>query len=156
MFNLQILRGTTAKNDAYVGKEGELTFDTQQRALRIHDGVTAGGYQFPNDASVQALLTDRHLTVNNQFDLAQAEIFTTTISAAKSLSVAGVPAAGKVASFIVELINGGAHPITWWPGIQWAKGAAPQFTVAGKDVVGFYSYDGGVNWVGVSLGMDIK
>lgn len=40
---LQILRGTTAQNDAYTGSIGELTMDTEKVELRIHDGTTQGG-----------------------------------------------------------------------------------------------------------------
>ena len=41
---LQILRGTTAQNDAYTGSAGELTMDTTTNELRLHDGSTAGGH----------------------------------------------------------------------------------------------------------------
>lgn len=40
---LQILRGTTAQNDAYIGSIGELTMDTEKCEIRIHDGNTIGG-----------------------------------------------------------------------------------------------------------------
>lgn len=40
---LQFIRGTTAENDAYTGREGELTLDYEKKMLRIHDGVTPGG-----------------------------------------------------------------------------------------------------------------
>ena len=36
-------RGTTAKNDSFVGLAHEVTLDTERNSLRIHDGVTAGG-----------------------------------------------------------------------------------------------------------------
>ena len=38
-------RGTTAKNDAFVGLAGEITVDTDKHSIRIHDGVTAGGHE---------------------------------------------------------------------------------------------------------------
>lgn len=40
---LQILRGTTAQNNAYTGAVGELTMDTDRNEVRIHDGQTVGG-----------------------------------------------------------------------------------------------------------------
>lgn len=40
---VQFVRGDTAKNDAYTGRDGELTIDTERNEVRIHDGVTAGG-----------------------------------------------------------------------------------------------------------------
>jgi len=40
---LRLKRGTTAQNAAYLGAEGEVTYDTQAKSLVIHDGVTTGG-----------------------------------------------------------------------------------------------------------------
>lgn len=44
--NLSIkhLRGTTAKNDSTILPEGRITIDVERMAIRIHDGVTAGGW----------------------------------------------------------------------------------------------------------------
>ncbi len=41
---LQIRRGTTAQNDNFTGLAGEITFDTETKTLRVHDGVKLGGY----------------------------------------------------------------------------------------------------------------
>lgn len=41
---IQFLRGTTAANDAYTGPVGSLTVDTEVGTIRVHDGVTAGGW----------------------------------------------------------------------------------------------------------------
>lgn len=39
----RLKRGTTAKNDAFVGLQYEITLDKDKSSLRVHDGVTAGG-----------------------------------------------------------------------------------------------------------------
>lgn len=41
---LQIRRGTTAQNNAFTGAQGELTMDTDLKGLRVHDGLTPGGF----------------------------------------------------------------------------------------------------------------
>lgn len=41
--HVQLLRGRTASNDAFTGKIGEVTVNTDTGALRVHDGVTPGG-----------------------------------------------------------------------------------------------------------------
>lgn len=41
---LQHKRGTTAQNDAYTGRPGEITVDTELNQLRLHDGVSPGGH----------------------------------------------------------------------------------------------------------------
>lgn len=52
------LRGNTAKNDAYKGLEGEITVDTEDHTIRVHDGVTRGGHALATAAAVTGVLTD--------------------------------------------------------------------------------------------------
>lgn len=42
---LQILQGTEAENDAFTGYAGELSMDTTNNQLRLHDGSTQGGHK---------------------------------------------------------------------------------------------------------------
>lgn len=42
---LQIRRGTTAQNDNFTGLSGEVTFDIDEKTLRVHDGTTLGGFK---------------------------------------------------------------------------------------------------------------
>jgi hypothetical protein len=41
---VQFRRGTTAQNNSFTGAVGELSIDTEVKAIRIHDGSTAGGF----------------------------------------------------------------------------------------------------------------
>ena len=40
---LQIRRGTGAQNDNFTGLSGEITYDTDAKTIRVHDGQTLGG-----------------------------------------------------------------------------------------------------------------
>ena len=40
---IQLRRGTTTENNAFKGALGELTYDTEKKQLRVHDGSTVGG-----------------------------------------------------------------------------------------------------------------
>ena len=40
---LKLRRGTTSQLANFVGSEGELTYDTEKKQLRVHDGIIAGG-----------------------------------------------------------------------------------------------------------------
>ena len=40
---VQFRRGTTTQNNAFTGAIGEITYDTDAKVLRLHDGTTAGG-----------------------------------------------------------------------------------------------------------------
>jgi len=48
---LQIRRGSSAENDAFTGASGELTFDTTNNRVRVHDGATQGGYELKTETS---------------------------------------------------------------------------------------------------------
>ena len=40
---IQLRQGTTTENNAFKGALGELTYDTEKKQLRVHDGTTVGG-----------------------------------------------------------------------------------------------------------------
>ena len=42
---VQFRRGTTAQNNAFTGAAGELSINTDNYAIRVHDGSTSGGYE---------------------------------------------------------------------------------------------------------------
>lgn len=92
----------------------------------------------------------------NDINLANGNLFTKTISGATTLTVSGVLVSPAANSFMLELTNGGVATVTWWAGVKWAGGTAPALTVAGVDILGFYSHDGGSTWRGVLLSKDSK
>ena len=92
----------------------------------------------------------------NNVDLSTGNYFSKTISGATTLTVSNVPATGTAISFILDLTNGGSAAITWWTGVKWASGTAPTLTAAGRDVLGFFTHDGGTTWTGLVLGKDVK
>ena len=52
---IQYRRGTGAQNDAFTGALGEITVDTTNKTIRVHDGVTAGGNTIVNTYTAQTL-----------------------------------------------------------------------------------------------------
>ena len=58
---LQLRKGTKVQNDAFTGAEGELTYDSTTKGLRIHDGSTQGGIEIPTLVAVQ------HPTADNDY-----------------------------------------------------------------------------------------
>lgn len=50
---LQIRRGTTAQNDNFTGLAGEITFDTDAKTIRVHDGETLGGFALAKENQQQ-------------------------------------------------------------------------------------------------------
>lgn len=105
--------------------------------------------------SIDVLAVSTALAALN-IDLQAGEYFTKTITGNSTLTVSNVPASGTVASFILNLTNGGAYTVTWWSGVKWAAGAAPTLTASGRDVLGFFTYDGGTTWTGLVLSKDVR
>ena len=51
---VQYRRGTAAENDAFTGALAEMTIDTTNGTIRVHNGVTAGGSNIATVAYVAA------------------------------------------------------------------------------------------------------
>lgn len=59
---LQLRKGTTSDNDSFIGAEGELTYDTETKGLRIHDGVKQGGNLIDTIVFFQAPTAENNYT----------------------------------------------------------------------------------------------
>ncbi len=92
----------------------------------------------------------------NNIDLATGNLFTKTISGDTTLTISNALADGNVNSFVLELTNGGSAVVTWFSGVKWAGGIAPTLTASGKDILGFYSHDGGTTWNILGVNKDVK
>lgn len=123
-------------------------------ALSDNDFATLAGTETLTNKTLTAISfkETRVAVAASNIDLATGNCFTKTISGATTLTVSNVPAAGTVGSFILDLTNGGSATITWWAGVKWAGGAAPTLTTSGRDVLGFFTHDGGTTWNGLLLG----
>ena len=49
---------------------------------------------------------------------------------------------------MLEDSSGGSATVNWPGTIEWANGAAPTLTASGKDILVFYTYDGGSTYYG--------
>lgn len=89
-------------------------------------------------------------------DLSTANYFSKTISGTTTFAVSNVPSSGTAISFILDLTNGGSATVNWWSGVKWPGGIVPSLTSSGRDVLGFFTHDGGSTWSGLVLGKDLK
>ncbi len=74
---LQLRQGTTTEHNTFTGAVGELTYDTQKKQLRVHDGSTVGGKVLA-DTSTLASCGDVKVKV-----LASSTVVTVTVSVAR-------------------------------------------------------------------------
>jgi hypothetical protein len=75
---LQLYRGTTAQNNGFTGLVGSITYDTQTKRLRSHNGSTAGGVQLALLSDIPAGVDLTHYVKRNQ-----AETFTSSVKASR-------------------------------------------------------------------------
>lgn len=70
---LQIRRGSSAQNDNFTGLAGEITFDTTNKTMRVHDGETLGGFTLAKMSDVENVAFD----INNVPSSFWIELFNT-------------------------------------------------------------------------------
>jgi hypothetical protein len=52
---VQFRRGTTAQNNSFTGAIGEISVNTSNNTIRVHDGATAGGFELAKRGNVSTL-----------------------------------------------------------------------------------------------------
>lgn len=90
------------------------------------------------------------------FAIDQADVVSRTVSGATTWTFTNPPAAGGVSVKVLELTNGGTGTQTWPTSVKWDGGVAPTLTVAGLDILCFYTRDGGVTYRGEIRARDSK
>jgi len=103
-----------------------------------------------------SILEVRSVISASNIDLLAGNYFTKTITGTTTFTVSNLPTAGIACTIILDLTNGGAFSVNWWSGVKWASGNAPVLTSSGRDVLGFFTHDGGTTWTGLVLGKDVR
>ena len=85
-------------------------------------------------------------------DADNAGAFSLTTSGNTTFTFGSVTS-GRSVGFLIELTAGGTHTITWPASVDWAGGSAPDAPASGeKDVLVFWTRDGGTTWHGFLAG----
>ena len=152
----QLLRGSTAQNDAYTGRPGELSVDTELGQLRLHDGVIPGGKRLPFPFVGDAYISGSLIVVNGQartvrYDNGeQSGSFSVnwnngnhqsiTLTGSVDLTFTNGGAGGV---YSLELRYGGTYTVTWPLEVLWPDENNPYLTSENgkKDIFTFY-HDG--------------
>ena len=134
---VQFRRGTTTQNNAFTGAAGELTYDTEVKTLRIHDGTSPGGGTVVLTNSSTQTATNKTLSTGSTWQgnavalgyggtgaalTAVAGAVTYSTGSALALSAAGT--SGQV------LISGGSSAPTWVNASSITAGSSTNATYA--------------------------
>jgi hypothetical protein len=76
---VQLRRGTAAQNNAFTGAVGEVTYDSDNDTLRVHDGGAAGGYE----------LAKSNLQTHTNIDINSGTIDGTVIGGSTPAAISG-------------------------------------------------------------------
>jgi hypothetical protein len=99
MPNVKHRRGTTAKNNAYTGLEGELTVDLERKTARIHDGIQSGGFSLAKEEVTETVLSNSSAIITLQNRVFELEnTVDTLISGLKVLSAVRVDTTANLTS----------------------------------------------------------
>lgn len=120
--------------------------------------TTASGYGITDTLPNNARADIQNFTVKRRdlgnvsgtvsLDLALANQFSATATAATTFAFSNVPAGALASGVVLRLVNGGAYTITWPTAVKWPAGTAPTLTGSGTDVLVFLSDDNGTTWRG--------
>lgn len=120
---------------------------------------SAGNITATGELSVARITPEREKALSlaaGAIDLATGNYFYKVLAADVTFSLTNVPTTGTAQSFILEISNGGSYVITWFSGVKWAFGSAPLLSVSpGRDVLSFFTRDGGVTWNGFLVGKNM-
>lgn len=145
---VEAVRAETPANDG-TGATGEWGIDISGRAAE--NLLLTGGNLSGNLTSDVV-----DMGTGTVVDVSKGPVFRRTVSAPITLTVGNVPASGKAVAVLLQLNFTGAYAVTFWSNVRWASGYAPTLSTLGKDVLGFVTFDGGANWLGVLVGRDFK
>lgn len=88
---VQHRRGTSAQNNAFTGAAGEITVDTTNNSVRIHDGSTAGGTRLLNDTLLASVAGNIIPAADNLYSLGNTtNRFSTLFLAGNTIVLGGL------------------------------------------------------------------
>jgi len=155
---VQFRRGTAAENDAFTGAVGEITVDTTNKQLRVHDGSTAGGtaalgsgaigvsvqgydadtaktdveqtFTAPQRGAITALTSAATITI----DLDNANFYSVTLDTNATFANPSNVTVGQAGSIFITQDGTGSRTASW--GSQWKfiGGTAPTLTTTAAAV----------------------
>ena len=157
---VQFRRGTAAENDAFTGAVGEITVDTTNNRIRVHDGSTAGGtapgdltssaigvtiqgydadtaktdveqtFTAPQRGSITALTSAATITI----DLDDNNFYSVTLDTNATFANPTNTTAGQAGSIFITQDGTGSRTASWGTNWKFAGGTAPTLTTTAAAV----------------------
>jgi hypothetical protein len=155
---VQFRRGTAAENNAFTGAVGEITVDTTNKQIRVHDGSTAGGtaalssgavgvtvqgydadtaktdvvqnYTAGQSGEITALTSATTITI----DMSDSNYFSVTLAHNATFANPTNLVAGQAGSIFITQDATGSRTGSWGSYWKFAGGTAPTLTTAASGI----------------------
>ena len=146
---VQFRRGTATENNAFTGAIGEITVDTTNKQLRVHDGSTAGGtaalaglpannavidteqtFTAPQRGAITALTSATTITI----DLDNNNFYSVTLAHSATFANPTNTTAGQAGSIFITQDGSGSRTASWGANWKFAGGTAPTLTTTAAAV----------------------
>jgi hypothetical protein len=149
---IQYRRGTAVQNNAFTGVTGEITVDTTNKTIRVHDGTTIGGSNVATVAYVSAQLSSlsankinqnaSNVTVDSSF--VNVAVNSTNVAAFSSQSLSLTGFLNTTGNIICSVLDAGSIECT---GIVYANSTAQSTstTTGALEVLGGVGIVGNLN-----------
>lgn len=159
--------GLLSWSDLFLASGAVLNFNNGNVVITHATGeaqLTTGNFNFLDKQLIRPLLKDYGEITNamgagggaRSIDLALGNSVSCTVSTSTTtFSFTNPTASDELCGFLLMLTNGGSQTVNWPASVTWVSGAAPSLTAAGLDALVFFTQDGGTNWYGVEIGLDI-
>ena len=176
--DIQVISGSTTKTDWNISLTGTrgpagtgiteqsvgftMTGGTTSKTLTVDDSITTSEIvtlteaQTLTNKTITGLKETKTAISASDLDLSAGNYFSKTISGTTTFTVSNTASSGSVNTIILDLTNGGSATVNFWSNVKWAGGTPPTLTSSGRDVLGFFTHDGGTTWSGLVLGKDLK
>jgi hypothetical protein len=118
---IQLRRGTTTQNNSFTGAAGELSVNTSNNTIRVHDGSTAGGTELAT-VSYASNVTNFSTGTLNSARLPNSGVAAATYGNATNIPSITVDALGRITS---------ASNVATVPGVTTGKSIAMAIVFGG-------------------------
>ena len=155
---VQFRRGTAAENNAFTGAVGEISVDTTNKQIRVHDGSTAGGtaalaasaigttiqahdadtaktdveqtFTAPQRGAITGLTSATTITI----DLDNNNFYSVTLAHSATFANPTNTTAGQAGSIFITQDGSGSRTASWGANWKFAGGTAPTLTTTAAAV----------------------
>jgi hypothetical protein len=144
---VQLLRGSTADNEGLTAPVGVITVDTDGLNLRLHDGLTGGGFIVAGPVAVARVTSGTSVSLSAIKSYETMIVWVSATGGAKSTSIPGSAAANDGCKLLVsaQMNNGDTHTVT--PAAGTINGGSSYSFTDSRSTLTLISDGTGTNWI---------